>query len=427
MSLSHLPALHIGAVSRPGPAQGSDGAVGGSEAGPPLSVEKLLVGGSGVSRRPVFVPQNESPGGSFTGGRCRAPAGHICLSHPYLASSRNLPNTSGTRQGHFFLLFLRISWNGMIGITSSTGRDGDGSRPYSSNTAVFLWLRGYWSCFVKFLLYKRCFLWMDLELGRKWHLQVLPRALTQIKNHPRFPPKKSLRTTPCSPGAISLEVRCSSRTRAQIKNSPQSHWCQCLHSCLHWKHLEKSTNWPRPGPHKFSSDIIVIYESAIPLAAEWSQSWKRAVWIFPERPPLCKARVSSTGGNDVASPHVPVPSRMMSPARSTAGFQLVDVPLQVHHDLISDWHRQIPYSEGEMWLAPSSFLSILTLSVKSFQPLCFPLEWPRMSRQKERKKKKTNSRSQRSIQFVQNAGGCEVTVGRRRTREHSICQRVFHQ
>lgn len=53
MSFSHLPAAHIGASrpdpTRPGPAQGSDRPVGGSEAGPPSSVGTLLLleGGSG--------------------------------------------------------------------------------------------------------------------------------------------------------------------------------------------------------------------------------------------------------------------------------------------------------------------------------------------------------------------------------------------
>lgn len=255
MSFSHLPAAHIGA-SRPDPTRPGSGLWQTSWrlwSGTPVVCWEASSPGRRlrVSRRPVFVPQNESPDGPFTGGRCRAAAGNIWPSHPYLASWRNLPKSTGTRHRGFlfYFFFLRISWNGMIGITSSTGRDGRGSRPYSSNTAAFLWQRSDWSCFVKFLLYKRSLLRMDLESCIKWHLQVLPRGMTLIRIiHDPLQNNRLERNTTFSrryfPGSA---LPFSHSLWRQIKNSLGSHWCQCLHSCLHrkapWKIIKPTSSW----------------------------------------------------------------------------------------------------------------------------------------------------------------------------------------
>lgn len=119
----HLPAAHIGASrpdpTRPDPARPGSGLWQTSWrlcSGTPVVCWEASSPGSrlGVSRRPVFVPQNESPDGPFTGGRCRAAAGNIWPSHPYLASWRNLPKSTGTRhRGFLFFLLLEdlLEWH----------------------------------------------------------------------------------------------------------------------------------------------------------------------------------------------------------------------------------------------------------------------------------------------------------------------------
>lgn len=67
--------------------------------------------------------------------------------------------------------------------------------------------------FVKFLLYKRSLLRMDLESGIKWHLQVLPRGMTLIKIiHDPLQNNRLERNSAFSRGVVSLEVRCPSHT-----------------------------------------------------------------------------------------------------------------------------------------------------------------------------------------------------------------------
>lgn len=80
--------------------------------------------------------------------------------------------------------------------------------------------------FVKFLLYKRSLLRMDLESGIKWHLQVLPRGMTLIKiihdplQNNRLE-RNSAFSRRCFPGSA-LPFSHSLLWR-QIKNSLRSH------------------------------------------------------------------------------------------------------------------------------------------------------------------------------------------------------------
>lgn len=258
MSFSHLPAAHIGA-SRPDPTRPN-----------PARLRALTDQLAALKRDPRrllggFFSWKEAQGQQKA---CVCPSEWISrrafywrqvqsCSRQHLAVPSIFSLLKEPTQEHWdqaqrvFILFffMRISWNGMIGITSSTGRDGRGSRPYSSNTAAFLWQRSDWSCFVKFLLYKRSLLRMDLESCIKWHLQVLPRGMTLIRIiHDPLQNNRLERNTTFSrryfPGSA---LPFSHSLWRQIKNSLGSHWCQCLHSCLHrkapWKIIKPTSSW----------------------------------------------------------------------------------------------------------------------------------------------------------------------------------------
>lgn len=256
---------------------------------------------------------------------------------------------------------------------------------------------------------------MDLESGIKWHLQVLPRGMTLIKIiHDPLQNNRLERNTAFSrrhfPGSA---LPFSHSLWRQIKNSLGSHWCQCLHSCLHRKHLEKSSNWPRLGPHEFSRGLILISNPTFHVAIMVVNAGCLCVfyYIVGALKPLWKARAYGKRQRCLTQGDVTCPA-----AQQESSWWTVHCRCQM---ILSATETDKLFSVSVKWdgllftLAPCDLICL--------KPSCFSLEWPRMSRQKEK-----NSRSQRSIQlFVRNAQGSEVTVERHVTHTSSICQRVF--
>lgn len=108
-------------------------------------------------------------------------------------------------------------------------------------------------------------------------------------------------------------------------------------------------------------------------------------WVpqsFPRR------HVPMARGSNVARLHVPGSPRMMSPARSTAGIQLVDGPLQVPDDLIRGWDRQALLSSRWSRKVSCLFLPTVNLSVSS--PHVFHWSDPECLHKKKKKIAKVN-------------------------------------